>query len=333
MPYQKVNHVDIESGKDIAHWTAGTIIRFFNINNSIWTIFRDVYLQPFAEKYVQNTVKNTDPTKKFNRHALGVSPDFLHFEELVLANNAWASHEGVNLERRREVLVQAIYSQVMIFQRIRREAESAHVKTESENMSQKGTMKPLSNDGNTDLENDEQTIDYLQSGITDENLHIRITRQSFSPKLSYQTTVRALQRDSDNIEKIFRYLNYKKLEDCATLHLGFNIRAELLAVNYGSKKIPEWLFVKDDASLRSTIETWRLRHPGVGIVDVLVVERPGFIPYRSPSAVIAGFMDEEMADDSDGDEDDNEDIDEDESDVDESDVEEDDAEMKDEEEE
>jgi len=324
--------------KSLCLWNTSDIARFFNINVNIWSGFRDNYLQPFVEKHVKSS-------KKFDRYALELSPDFLRFEELVLTNNAWASHEGVDLERRRRVLVQAIHRQVLNYRTtsdyratlvkpkpqttLPRRAQTADVKVESKSMSQHGTTISASNDENIVLEDDGQSFDYLQPSISDENLHIRITRQSFSPQLSYQTAVRALQRDSDNIEKIFKYLNYKKLQDCATLYLGFDIKTELLAVDYGSKMNPEWLFLQDDYSLRSTIETWRLKHPEVGIVDVLVVERPGFIPYRSPSAVIAGFVDEEMPDDSDEDEDENENSDEDE-DEEKSDVDEDDKEMKDE---
>jgi len=193
------------------------------------------------------------------------------------------------------------------------------VKIESKSAKQTIATRSASAEEDSIVSDDEEEIERGElptPHILDESLHIRIIRQFNSrhhPTLAYQTFIRALQRYSTNHIGIFNHLHYKKLQDCATLYLGFDIKTELLAVDYGSKREPEWLFVQDDASLCSTVQTWRVRWPKVAGVDVLVVERPGFISYQSPSAVIAGVEDEGMdedEDEDDGDDDDDDDDDE-----------------------
>jgi hypothetical protein len=60
-----------------------------------------------------------------------------------------------------------------------------------------------------------------------------------------------------------------------------------------------FLFIQDDASLRSTIQTWQIQRPKNMIVEVLVVDRPGFIPYRSKADL---EKEEETTEDSEADE-------------------------------
>jgi len=253
--------------KPLAHWTSYDYINFFNIDKSTWEEFKHEYLVPFSKKYRAGPKGK----KTFSTDAVLKDADSLQFERDVFASNRWAAEHRSGVMRKRVVLVQALRYQCDLLKR----TEKEQLKERSRLKNPQDSSCDVKKEGHdavretkhmataTQTHDEIMGNDYLQPDISDEHLHIRITRQSCLPNLSYQTTVRALQKDSQNCNDIFRNLNYKKLQDCAILYLGFNIKRELLAIEYGPKKQLAWLFVQDDASLRSTIETWRLRHLGL----------------------------------------------------------------------
>ena len=118
------------------------------------------------------------------------------------------------------------------------------------------------------------------------SLHTRLTRRigGIFGALSYQTQLESLSRSfhaTTARQKLLDRLDFEKLDMAAKLHLGFNVEDELLAIDYGTKEKPEWLFITDNASLRSTIKTWHMQHPKTMVLEVLLFDRPGFIPYRT----------------------------------------------------
>jgi len=256
-----------EKQRPLAIWCPSDHIKFFNIDRSTWQYFQHDYLVPFSKKYRAGP----GGRKTFSRDAVIKDADFLQFEQDVFASNPWAAEHRSGVMEKRLVFAQALRYQCDKLRRTEREElkersrlktlqkSSCDVKKEVHDAVRETKYMATA----TQTHDEIMGNDYLQPDISDEHLHIRITRQSCLPNLSYQTTVRALQKDSQNCNDIFRNLNYKKLQDCATLYLGFNIKRELLAIEYGPKKQLAWLFVQDDASLRSTIETWRLRHLGL----------------------------------------------------------------------
>ena len=149
--------------------------------------------------------------------------------------------------------------------------------------------------------------------ITATSLHIRLTRRigGIFGALSYQTQLESLSRSfnaTTAAQKLFDRLDFEKLDMAAKLHLGFNVEDELLAIDYGTKQEPEWLFITDDASLRSTFKTWHMQHPKTVIVEVLLFDRPGFIPYRTAQALKeSDESDDELDSDYEEDDEDNED--------------------------
>lgn len=302
-------------------------MRFFGMDRASWDLFRDEELSPFVRQHIS--------TKKFDRASCAIDPAFLEFEREVVASHSWAIREGLDHRLRRAVILQAINirwdGQRAGVARQKRISDSLalsqssslydeskvmfrdlHVKSESGGIQHTThTRSSIKDDDDDDAlmsddnEEDIEAANNLTLVVLDEALHIRITRQYSPvhiPNLSYQTFIRALQKDMTDRTAILNHLNFKKLQDCATLYLGYDYKSELLAVDYGTKRKPEWLFVQDDASLCSTIQTWHVQYPKVATVEVLVVDRPGFIPWRSPSALIAaGPEDVEMDEDEEGD--------------------------------
>jgi len=104
--------------------------------------------------------------------------------------------------------------------------------------------------------------------LVNAELHIRISRRlgGDQPTLCFQTHLSVLGS-----------LQFAKLVLLAKTHMGFDSTTEVLAVEHGPMDRRMHMFVKDDESLKSTVEvllpTLRLEK----ILEVLVLNRPSFM--------------------------------------------------------
>ena len=220
---------------------------------------------------------------------------FRDFEHEVAKECAWFT--TVTSTTRRQVLLKQVHNGVQRWKDNEREKEkrkhNKRKKVESEDDARGQTARrgeseavverPIKREDS--VMSDFVCIDALaDEPVPATSLHLRLTRRlgSVHPTLCHQKKLVALTTSSNDSSAgdLFERLDFDKLDTAAKLYLGFNVSDELLAIDYGTEDKQEWLFIQDDESFQSTLKTWHLQHPKTMIVEVLLFDRPGFIPHR-----------------------------------------------------
>jgi len=116
--------------------------------------------------------------------------------------------------------------------------------------------------------------------LVDAERHIRISRRlgGDQPTLCFQTHLSVLAANSHDV---MASLQFRKLVLLAKTHMGFDSKTEVLTVEHGPADSRMHMFVKDDESLKSTVEVLLPALRVAKILEVLVLNRPSFMGYTS----------------------------------------------------
>jgi len=126
------------------------------------------------------------------------------------------------------------------------------------------------------IEEAEQQLPRRTSAAEDIPFHVRISRRLGGNHLTlcFQTLMSVLASNSQEIMASLRFL---KLVSLANIHVGFDRRTEVLAVEYGPTGRRMHMFVRDDESLKNVVQVLLPQLRLERILEVLVIDRPSFM--------------------------------------------------------
>ena len=280
--------------KAVWTWTdKGMRDLFPTITDAVWVDFKSQLIDKFVAAHIVGTAW----MQNFDTKAVAYSKAFQDFDDKVVNECSWITL--LKAEQRRQLLIRLIKNSV---QRVRDSARHKRAYKQQKRKSwemQDDTGGETTHHGKSEsivepppikreesIVSDFVTIDALVEDLVPAtSLHLRLTRRlgSVHPKLCHQKRLVAYASQSyaSTNKDLFESLDFGKLDTAAQLYLGFNVNDELFAIDYGAEHKPEWLFIQDNESFQSTLKTWHMQHPKTMIVEVLLFDRPGFIPYRT----------------------------------------------------